>query len=58
MFVGTAVNDNDYSRAVLFLESMGKSFEADVMWHTLLSIAMKQQNLMLAERCFSALGLV
>jgi len=28
------------------------------MWHTLLSIAMKQQNLTLAERCFSALGLV
>ncbi|CAG9768133.1 unnamed protein product [Ceutorhynchus assimilis] len=53
---GTAINDNDYSRAVLFLESMGKSSESDAMWHTLLAIAMKQQNLMLAERCFSAIG--
>ncbi|XP_066261495.1 intraflagellar transport protein 172 homolog [Euwallacea similis] len=53
---GTAVNDNDYSRAVLFLESMEKSAESDAMWHSLLSIAMKQQNLMLAERCFAAIG--
>ncbi|KAL1502378.1 hypothetical protein ABEB36_007525 [Hypothenemus hampei] len=53
---GTAINDNDYSRAVLFLESMGKSPESDVMWHTLLAIALKQQNFMLTERCFSALG--
>ncbi|XP_050306348.1 intraflagellar transport protein 172 homolog [Anthonomus grandis grandis] len=53
---GTAVNDSDYSRAVLFLESMGRCPEADAMWHTLLAIAVKQQNLVLAERCFSALG--
>ncbi|KAF7269422.1 hypothetical protein GWI33_017527 [Rhynchophorus ferrugineus] len=53
---GTAINDNDYSRAILFLESMGRSSEAEAMWHTLLVIAMKQHNLLLAERCFSALG--
>ncbi|XP_019769911.2 intraflagellar transport protein 172 homolog [Dendroctonus ponderosae] len=53
---GTAINDSDYSRAILFLENMGKSSESDAMWHTLLAIAMKQQNLMLAERCYCALG--
>lgn len=26
------------------------------MWHTLAAIAMKQQNFILAERCYSALG--
>ncbi|KAJ8919865.1 hypothetical protein NQ315_006394 [Exocentrus adspersus] len=53
---GTAINDNDYSRAILFLESMGNSSEAEAMWHTLYLIAMKQQNLALAERCSAALG--
>ncbi|CAH0547356.1 unnamed protein product [Brassicogethes aeneus] len=53
---GTAINDNDYSRAVLFLESMEKSSEAEAMWHTLSLIAVKQQNLMLAERCYAAMG--
>ncbi|XP_060519882.1 intraflagellar transport protein 172 homolog [Cylas formicarius] len=53
---GTALNDNDYGRAVLFLESMGKTFEAEAMWQTLLSIARKQNDLTLAARCYSALG--
>lgn len=53
---GTALNDNDYARAVLFLESMDNSLEAEAMWHTLYLIAMKQQNLFLAERCSNAMG--
>ncbi|KAJ8945935.1 hypothetical protein NQ318_016763 [Aromia moschata] len=52
---GTAINDRDYARAILFLESMGASSEADAMWHTLYLIAMKQQNLSLAQRCSAAL---
>lgn len=35
---------------------MGNSSEAEAMWHTLYLIAMKQQNLFLAERCSSAIG--
>jgi intraflagellar transport protein 172 len=54
--LGTAINDNDYSRAVLFLESMGKSSEAEAMWHNLSTIALKEHNLVLAERCNAALG--
>ncbi|XP_056632969.1 intraflagellar transport protein 172 homolog [Diorhabda sublineata] len=53
---GTAMNDNDYNRAVLFLETMRNSTEAEAMWHTLYSTAMKQQNLPLAERCSTALN--
>ncbi|KAJ3660531.1 hypothetical protein Zmor_004974 [Zophobas morio] len=53
---GTAINDNDYSRAVLFLESMGNSSEAEAMWHNLAQIALKEHNLVLAERCSAALG--
>ncbi|XP_050517357.1 intraflagellar transport protein 172 homolog [Diabrotica virgifera virgifera] len=52
---GTALNDNDYNRAILFLESMNNTSEAEAMWHTLYLIAMKQQNLKLAERCSTAL---
>ncbi|XP_044747182.1 intraflagellar transport protein 172 homolog [Coccinella septempunctata] len=53
---GTALNDNDYGRAVLFLESMGSSPESKAMWQNLSQIALKQQNLTLAERCQAALG--
>lgn len=35
---------------------MGDSSEAEAMWHTLYLIAMKQQNLFLAERCSNAMG--
>ncbi|XP_044261133.1 intraflagellar transport protein 172 homolog [Tribolium madens] len=53
---GTAIHDNDYARAVLFLESMGNSPEASAMWHNLSTIALKEHNLQLAERCNAALG--
>ncbi|KAJ8965104.1 hypothetical protein NQ317_005365, partial [Molorchus minor] len=53
---GTAINDKDYARAILFLETMDGSPEADAMWHTLYLIAMNQQNLPLAQRCSAALG--
>ncbi|CAG9816108.1 unnamed protein product [Phaedon cochleariae] len=53
---GTALNDNDFNRAILFLESIENSSEAEAMWRTLYIIAMKLQNLSLAERCSNALG--
>ncbi|KAF5301762.1 hypothetical protein FQR65_LT08745 [Abscondita terminalis] len=53
---GTAIHDTDYGRAVLFLETIESSGEAEPMWHNLSSIALKQQNLILAERCYAALG--
>lgn len=53
---GTAIHDTDYGRAVLFLENISNTVEAEAMWHNLSSIALKQHNLALAERCYAALG--
>lgn len=53
---GTAVNDNDYGRAVLFLETINDTKESEAMWFHLSNIAVREQNLILAERCSAALG--
>lgn len=53
---GTAINDNDYGRAVLFLENIENTRESEAMWHNLWNIAIKDQNLVLAQRCAAALG--
>lgn len=37
---GTAIHDNDYGRAVLFLENIGEKPEAEAMWHNLANIAL------------------
>lgn len=42
---GTAVNDCDFGRAILFLESLGDKMGAKAMWHNLANIALAQQNL-------------
>lgn len=43
---GTAVNDNDFGRAVLFLETLGDKPAAKAMWHNLANVALNQQNLL------------
>lgn len=53
---GTAINDNDYGRAVLFLETIENPRESEPMWHNLWNIALRDQNLFLAQRCAAALG--
>lgn len=40
---GTAIHDNDYGRAVLFLETIGDKPEAEAMWHNLANIALGKQ---------------
>lgn len=42
---GTAVNDSDFGRAILFLESLGDNPAAKAMWHNLANISLYQQNL-------------
>lgn len=46
---GTAIHDNDYGRAVLFLETIGDKPEAEAMWHNLANIALgkKLSNIVL-----------
>ncbi|XP_031636976.1 intraflagellar transport protein 172 homolog isoform X2 [Contarinia nasturtii] len=53
---GTAVNDNDFGRAILFLETLGDVPAAKAMWHNLANVALSQQNILVAQRCFAALG--
>lgn len=53
---GTALNDGDFGRAVTYLESLGDKPAAKAMWHNLANIALIQQNLRVAQRCFAALG--
>ncbi|EAT43404.1 AAEL005155-PA [Aedes aegypti] len=52
---GTAVNDSDFGRAIFYLESLGDKPAAKAMWHNLANIALAQQNLRVAQRCFAAL---
>lgn len=56
MEFGTAVNDSDFGRAVTYLESLGERPAAKAMWHNLANLALIQQNLRVAQRCFAALG--
>eukprot|EP00049_Salpingoeca_infusionum_P011387 m.198132 g.198132 ORF g.198132 m.198132 type:complete len:1733 (+) comp14914_c0_seq4:203-5401(+) len=53
---GTAVEDADYFRAVHFLETLDDSSEAKAMWTTLASLALEAEELIVAERCYAALG--
>lgn len=53
---GTAVNDYDFGRAISFLESLGDTPAATAMWHNLANISMQKENLIVAQRCYAALG--
>lgn len=42
---GTAVNDNDFGKAIVFLESHDDKSATKAMWHNLARIALYQQNM-------------
>lgn len=46
---GTAVNDNDFGRAILFLETLGDVPAAKAMWHNLANVALSQQNILVKK---------
>ncbi|MFH4973753.1 hypothetical protein AB6A40_000462 [Gnathostoma spinigerum] len=50
----TAVRNLDFGRAVEFLENRGGDTEA--LWRQLSQIALENQRLLIAQRCFAALG--
>ncbi|KAF5402480.1 Intraflagellar transport protein [Paragonimus heterotremus] len=52
---GTAMEDNDFERAVAFLESLEISPETKSMWMKLAKASMKAGKLLIAERCYAAL---
>jgi len=53
---GTALHDNDFGRAILFLENMGDSPQAETMWENLAKNAMNERKLAIAARCYAAMG--
>ncbi|XP_053736543.1 intraflagellar transport protein 172 homolog [Synchiropus splendidus] len=52
---GTAVDDGDYERATVFLETQELSPETEAMWKTLNKLALEERQLHIAERCSAAL---
>lgn len=58
MEIATAVNDNDVSRAVQYLESIDSKTAAKAIWLNLANITFNLQNLRVAQRCFAAQGSV
>ncbi|XP_021109553.1 intraflagellar transport protein 172 homolog [Heterocephalus glaber] len=53
---GTAIDDGNYTRATVFLETLQMTPETEAMWKTLSKLALEARQLHIAERCFSALG--
>ncbi|EDV25844.1 uncharacterized protein TRIADDRAFT_24195 [Trichoplax adhaerens] len=52
----TALDDGDYTRAVAYLETLEMSTESEAMWKQLSTVALSARELLIAERCFTALG--
>ena len=54
---GTAIDDGDLNRALDYLESLPKEHQgADAMWKSLAKIAMENEIVHIAIRCFAAVG--
>ena len=53
---GTAIDDGDYGRAVLFLESLEMSPETEGMWQTLATRSLAERELLVAARSYAAVG--
>lgn len=53
---GSAIDNKDFKRAVLYLEKLGYSEETEDMWANLGKLALESEKLGIAERCFAAIG--
>ncbi|XP_011866841.1 PREDICTED: intraflagellar transport protein 172 homolog [Vollenhovia emeryi] len=53
---GTALHDNDFGRVILFLENMGDGPQVETMWENVATNAMNEKKLMIAARCYAAIG--
>ncbi|CAL8090514.1 unnamed protein product [Calicophoron daubneyi] len=53
---GTAMEDGNFERAVAFLETLETSPETKSMWLKLAKASLRTGNLLVAERCYAALG--
>ncbi|XP_015905887.1 intraflagellar transport protein 172 homolog [Parasteatoda tepidariorum] len=53
---GSAIDNHDFKRAVVYLEKLGYSEETEDMWANLGKLALDSLNLQIAERCYAAVG--
>ena len=53
---GSAMEDRDYERACDLLEQITITPETEAMWENLSQLALQDKKLLIAERCFAALG--
>ncbi|KAJ3074648.1 hypothetical protein HDU98_010644 [Podochytrium sp. JEL0797] len=53
---GTALEDKDYDRAIVLLETLDSTPESLAMWKSLSGVALKDEKIAVAQRCFAALG--
>ena len=53
---GTACEEQDWGRAVEILEPLELTPETEAQWHQLSDAALEVNKLLIAERCFSAVG--
>ncbi|TPX36361.1 hypothetical protein SmJEL517_g01621 [Synchytrium microbalum] len=53
---GSALGGQDYDRSIALLETLGLSPETEALWKSLGQNALRDRNLAVAERCFSAMG--
>ena len=53
---GTSLDDHDFERAINLLVSLPASPDTLSMWNTLSQLALKDGKILVAERCFAAVG--
>ncbi len=52
----TAVDENDLNKAVKILENLQMNTETETHWKTLAKLAISNKNLIIAQRCYAAIG--
>jgi intraflagellar transport protein 172 len=52
----TAIDENDLNKAVKILENLQMSTEIETHWKTLAKLAISSKNLIIAQRCYAAVG--
>eukprot|EP00899_Mesostigma_viride_P028336 jgi/Mesvir1/8688/Mv02626-RA.1 len=53
---GSAIDDHDYAGAIDILDPLELTPETEAMWQQLSKMALDEGELLIAERCFAALG--
>lgn len=53
---GTAIENQDFAKAIMLLESLEENAETESMWRSLSALSLKEKNILVAERAFAAIG--